>query len=133
MLQKFRRNNQKGFTLIELMIVIAIIGILAAIAIPNYLGYTCKAKQSEAKSSLGAIATCQEAYFAEFDTYGNTMAKIGFAVKGDPRYAYSATADATTYTATAAELATKSFGDGDTDTWTIDQGLDLKNTTNTCK
>ena len=69
MLKKLRRNKQKGFTLIELMIVVAIIGILAAIAIPNYLSYTCKAKQSEAKSNLGAMATCQEAYNAEFDTY----------------------------------------------------------------
>jgi len=131
MLQKLRGNNQKGFTLIELMIVIAIIGILAAIAIPHYLGYSCKAKQSEAKSSLGAIATCQEAYKAEFDTYGNTMAKIGFTAKGTPRYTYTlGDITDTTYTATATEST--AFGDTDDDTWTMDQDLTLTNTLNTC-
>ncbi len=53
MLRKIR--NRKGFTLVELMIVVAIIGILAAIAIPNFLNFRLKAKTSEAKSNLGAI------------------------------------------------------------------------------
>ena len=104
MVEKLKRNKQKGFTLIELMIVVAIIGILAAIAIPNYLSYTCKAKQTEAKSNLGAIATCQEAYSAEFDTYSNTLTAIGFKTKGDTRYTYSpGFLTTTTYTATATE------------------------------
>ena len=136
MLQKFRGNNQKGFTLIELMIVVAIIGILAAIAIPNYLSYTCKAKQSEAKSSLGAIATCEEAYLAEYDTYKNAadadaLAVVGFKIKGSPRYTYTVSgASATAYLATAAEST--AFGDTDTDTWTMTEGLVLTNTINTC-
>ena len=58
-------KSQKGFTLIELMIVVAIIGILAAIAIPNFLAYQAKAKQSEAKVSLGAIFTSVVAFQAE--------------------------------------------------------------------
>ena len=62
-------KSKKGFTLIELMIVVAIIGILAAIAIPNFLTFRLKAKTSEAKSNLGAIRTVEEAYKAEEDTY----------------------------------------------------------------
>ena len=58
-------KGQKGFTLIELMIVVAIIGILAAIAIPNFVAYQAKSKQSEAKVSLGAIFTSAVAYQAE--------------------------------------------------------------------
>ena len=73
MLQRIR--NRKGFTLVELMIVVAIIGILAAIAIPNFLQFRLKAKTSEAKSNLGAIRSTEVAYFAEWDYYvGNQPA-----------------------------------------------------------
>ena len=58
-----------GFTLIELMIVVAIIGILAAIAIPNFLRFQLKAKSSEGKTNLAAIRTAEESYFAEFGVY----------------------------------------------------------------
>ena len=58
--------NRKGFTLVELMIVVAIIGILAAIAIPNFLNFRLKAKTSEAKSNLGAVRSTEVAFFAEW-------------------------------------------------------------------
>ncbi len=66
-----RKNSvsRKGFTLIELMIVVAIIGILAAIAIPNFLRFQLKSRTSESKVNLAAIRTAEESYLAEFGTY----------------------------------------------------------------
>ena len=68
-MSKFLGKSQKGFTLIELMIVVAIIGILAAIAIPNFIRFQLKAKTSEGKVNVAAIRTSEEAYFSEFGTY----------------------------------------------------------------
>jgi type IV pilus assembly protein PilA len=62
-------KSQKGFTLIELMIVVAIIGILAAIAIPNFLTYQLKSRQAEAKTNLQAIKTSEVAFQAERGCY----------------------------------------------------------------
>ena len=62
-------RKQEGFTLIELMIVVAIIGILAAIAIPNFLQYQMKSRQAEAKTNLGAIRTSLTAFQAERGCY----------------------------------------------------------------
>lgn len=70
MLQKLRKNNQKGFTLIELMIVIAIIGILAAIAIPNFLSYRNRGQNSAAQSEAKNFYNASLAYFADPTTIG---------------------------------------------------------------
>jgi type IV pilus assembly protein PilA len=62
--------NRKGFTLIELLIVVVIIGILAAIAIPKFSNTKEKALVSGMKSDLRNFASAQEAYYADFTTYG---------------------------------------------------------------
>jgi len=70
MITKIRRKlNKKGFTLIELMIVIAIIGILAAIAIPQFASYRQKSYNSASQSDLRNIKTNLEAYYADYQEY----------------------------------------------------------------
>ena len=83
-----KKTFQKGFTLIELMIVVAIIGILAAIAIPNFIKFQARSKQSEVKANLKAIYTAQKAYLQEKDRYSGIISEIGFSPERGNRYAY---------------------------------------------
>ncbi len=65
-----KRTGKKGFTLIELVIVIVIIGILAIIAVPIYRGYTRRAMAAEGRALVGSVASAQRIYFAEHSTSG---------------------------------------------------------------
>ncbi|MCP4581259.1 MAG: prepilin-type N-terminal cleavage/methylation domain-containing protein [candidate division Zixibacteria bacterium] len=135
MLSKFHKSN-KGFTLIELMIVVVIIGILAALAIPRFMRSTTKAKMSEARQLLKQIYTMQRAFRQENNTYTlngasasaaaqNGFAAIGVEVGASARYAYAMTAAANTFLCTAtADLD----DDAAVDTWTIDQNGTLTHT-----
>src|SRR5205823_14551332 len=82
------KKLQKGFTLIELMIVVAIIGILAAIAIPNFIKFQARSKQSEAKANTKAIFTAQKAFFQEKDRFSSLTGEVGFEPERNNRYAY---------------------------------------------
>lgn len=62
-------NRNDGFTLVELMIVVAIIGVLASVAIPSFVNYQLTSKRAEAFANLSAIAKAQKAYFAEFSDF----------------------------------------------------------------
>jgi type IV pilus assembly protein PilA len=71
-------KRQDGFTLVELMVVVAIIGLLSAVAIPNFKKYQAKSKTSEAKLQLSAVYTAQQAFFSDFDTYAVCLAFMGY-------------------------------------------------------
>ena len=81
-----RRLNQRGFTLVELMVVVAIIGILAAIAIPNYQRYQARTRQSEAKVALSSVYTSQMDFAAEYATYGSCLKAMGTSFNSLKRY-----------------------------------------------
>jgi type IV pilus assembly protein PilA len=101
MLQKLRGNNSKGFTLIELMIVIAIIGVLAAIAIPNFISYRNKSYCNSAESDANNVAAGISDYFAIPEhttllTQGASSSYLGFILTnkgGQNSVAISGTAD----------------------------------------
>src|SRR2546422_420844 len=66
------RRNQKGFTLMELMVVIVIVAILAAVAVPLYINYVKDAQRTEAKGAIGAVITAEQTYLQAHPTVGYT-------------------------------------------------------------
>ncbi len=79
-------QNPLGFTLVELMVVVAIIGILSAIAVPNFKKYQAKAKQSEAKIALSGIYTAEVGALADFDTYASCIVDLGTEIPASGYY-----------------------------------------------
>ena len=116
------RKRFHGFSLMEVMIVVVIIGILAALAYPNLEKYLKRARQTEAKTNLIAIYTAQKIYFTLHQSYAEDINELDLSLaQGDP------------YTFTIQEASTSTFkaqaegniDDDALDTWTIDQDKNL--------
>lgn len=106
-LREWRQSNT-GFTLIELMIVVAVIGILASIAYPSYRDQVQKTRRSEAKSALTDAASRQEQFFLDNLTYTAVIGDLGMSATTENNYyTLSIVSTATTYTVTATANGTQ--------------------------
>ena len=109
--------NRKGFTLVEVLIVVIIIGILSAIGIPQFAASIEKAKGGEARAGLGHLQTGEKVYYAENEYYTTNTADLDITLT-QKFWAFTiATPSSTTYTATA----TRSGGTYSGQTLTMDQ------------
>lgn len=89
-MEKKKRLSEEGFTLLELMVVVAIIGVLTSIAIPAYIGYANRAHETEAKLSLSGIFVAETSFFTENGFYTACLKQIGYApLQGSTTYYFS--------------------------------------------
>jgi type IV pilus assembly protein PilA len=115
-----KKEGDQGFTLIELLVVIIIIGVLSAIALPNFLNQTAKAKQSEAKQNVGVINRAQTAFRTENSSFASTFDALaigtltGSSTASTTNYTYGVTGatDSSTIYSQALDTSLKAYGGG---------------------
>jgi len=127
-----RMHSQRGVTLIELVVVMIIVGILTAIAIPSYRSYVLRSQRSDAKDALLALATQQEKHYLQCNTYAAAIADATDCLAGELQGAavskngwYQLTipgGNATTFSVQATAIAGESqFQDEDCRSFTVTQ------------
>lgn len=84
-------KRQDGFTLVELMVVVAIIGLLSAVAVPNFKKYQARSKMAEAKLQLSALYTAQSSFYSDYNMYGQCLPYMGFDPTAERMNRYYAT------------------------------------------
>ncbi len=117
-----KRYKENGFSLVELLIVIAIVAILAAIVYPSYTDSVRKTKRSDAQVALSRAATFQEREYSENNAYSTTMADLGGATSDEGYYTISAsipTSCAPSCYLLSATPATGGAQTADTECWTM--------------
>ena len=125
-------KSQAGFTLTELLVVIVVVGILAALTIPKFTNVTTRAKSTEAKLMLKQVHNLQKAYYLENDVYASTLEAIGFEQErlktdgGTARYLIELTELTDTSFVAAATSVIDFDRDGTFNVWSIDREGILK-------
>jgi len=114
----FVKKNTGGFTIVELIIVVLIIGVIASLAIPFYFGYRKRAITVEAKTNLIALYKFEINNFAEHDEFTSDLNALGFDPESNKYYEYSVVTDGKSFTATASGNIDN---DLDQDVWTINE------------
>lgn len=132
-------GKNSGFTLIELMIVVVIIGVLAAIAYPSYQQYTVKSKRSDAYTALTDAATDQEKFYSQNLRFASSMEALNAlhndlsVTRTSPEGYYAiTTTGGTTYNLTATAQGTQASADTDCLTITLNSAGQKSGTTSSC-
>jgi len=103
------------------MMVIAIVGILAAVAVPRYMEWSKRSKAVEAKVMLGSIRTNEAEYLSRYEAYTSSLTQLGNPTSGARYYSFSLATSTTDFTGTANPNAAGTSA-GLTGTWTVDKG-----------
>lgn len=118
-------NKQRGFTLIEIMVVVALVAILAKIAFPMYTSYMARGKLMDAQATLTAARVAMEQYYQDHRTYSGGEAAVNATTAGacpltTTYFSYACTTTASSFLITASSLANKGLGAAGAYVYTID-------------
>ena len=131
-----RMKKEGGFSLVELMVAVGIIGVMSSVAVPKYQKFTANAAQSEAQATLSSVYTLQQLYFTENGRYGSgfgsATGNIGYTFPASSRYNYDTTSTGTGNTQFKATAESKKLLASCAtvkDKWCVNQDKEIMNIT----